>query len=230
VVVSVFDVPAFLLPAPLSVAETIFSEWPTLSRHAVYTTQGFGLGFLVSVAIGIPLAVAMAFSRLLSRTIYPLIVTTQALPKVALAPLFLVWFGFGLKSQVLIVFLIAFFPILINTMLGLQAMPRELYYLALSMGGRPIKTFFKIRLPLALPSIWAGLKLAVVLAVVGAVVGEFVAANQGLGFLVNIAAVNIQTALAFATLTVLASLAIVAFLIVEGIGRLVIPHARNIAQ
>lgn len=223
-----FDIPQFMLPAPLVVAETVISEWTTLRHHAIHTAQGFGLGFLASVLVGVPLAVVMAFSRVLSRVFYPLIVASQALPKVALAPLFLVWVGFGLKSQVLIAFLIAFFPVLINTVAGLQGMPRELHYLALSMGGGPFRTFFKVRLPYAMPSIWAGFKVAIILSVVGSVVGEFVASNRGLGFLVAFAAVNVRTALAFATLTVLASLAIVAFLIVDGVGRLVVPQARNV--
>jgi NitT/TauT family transport system permease protein len=156
--------------------------------------------------------------------VLPLLVSSQAMPKVAVAPLFLVWFGFGLLPKVLIAFLIAFFPIVISTVVGLAAIEQEKIHLARSMGLGTVATFFKIRLPSALPSVFGGLKISITLAVVGAVVGEFVGGDAGLGYLLMVANGNIDTPLLFAGLIALTVQGVALYFLVELAERLAIPR------
>ena len=221
-----FSVPSYLLPAPSAIMLSMDSNSAVLIKESVSTTIEILLGFALSVAIGVPLALAIYLWRPFARAVYPLLVSSQAVPKVAVAPLFLVWFGFGLLPKVLIAFLIAFFPIVINTAMGLAALEREKIYLAQSMGLGPVATFFKIQLPNALPSIFAGLKISITFAVVGAVVGEFVGGQGGLGYLLLIANGNMDTALLFAGIVALTVLGVVLFLAIGVLERLVLPpHA-----
>jgi len=199
-----------------------------LLQNGWVTTIEIMLGFLLSIVVGIPLALAIFLWPAFSRSIMPLLVSSQAMPKVAVAPLFLVWFGFGILPKVLIAFLIAFFPIVINTALGLAAIEPEKIYLARSMGFGPSATFFKIRLPNALPSIFGGLKISITLAVVGAVVGEFVGGDAGLGYLLMVANGSMDTQLLFAGIVSLTVLGVALYLLVEFAERLVVP--RHIAS
>jgi len=219
-------IPVFLLPAPSVVLESMYSHAGVLLEESIVTTVEIALGFAMSVAVGIPLALAIFLSPPFARSVYPLLVSSQAVPKVAVAPLFIVWFGLGLVPKVLIAFLIAFFPVVINTAMGLAAIEREKIHLARSMGLGPIATFFKIRLPNALPSIFAGLKISITLAVVGAVVGEFVGGQGGLGYLLLVANGSLDTPLLFAGLVALTLLGIAFFAAVGLLEWLVLPpHA-----
>jgi NitT/TauT family transport system permease protein len=221
-----FSIPPYLLPAPSEIVLSMESNSAVLIKESVGTTFEILLGFALSVAVGVPLALAIYLWRPFARAVYPVLVSSQAVPKVAVAPLFLVWFGFGLLPKVLIAFLIAFFPVVINTAMGLASLEREKIYLAQSMGLGSIATFFKIQLPNALPSIFAGLKISITFAVVGAVVGEFVGGQGGLGYLLLIANGNMDTALLFAGIVALTLLGIVLFALIGLLGRLVLPpHA-----
>ncbi len=221
-----FSIPAYLLPAPSAIVMSMDSNSAVLIKESIGTTLEILLGFALSVGVGVPLALAIYLWRPFARAVYPLLVSSQAVPKVAVAPLFLVWFGFGLMPKVLIAFLIAFFPVVINTAMGLAALEREKIYLARSMGLGPFATFFKIQLPNALPSIFAGLKISITFAVVGAVVGEFVGGQGGLGYLLLIANGNMDTALLFAGIVALTVLGVVLFLLIGLAERLVLPpHA-----
>jgi NitT/TauT family transport system permease protein len=221
-----FSIPPYLLPAPSAIVQSMVTNAAVLMQQSVGTTIEILLGFALSVVVGVPLALGIYLWRPFARTVYPVLVSSQAVPKVAVAPLFLVWFGFGLLPKVLIAFLIAFFPVVINTAMGLAAMEREKLYLAQSMGLGPLATFFKIQLPNALPSIFAGLKISITFAVVGAVVGEFVGGQSGLGYLLLIANGNMDTALLFAGIVALTLLGIIFFALIALIERLVLPpHA-----
>jgi NitT/TauT family transport system permease protein len=221
-----FSFPPYLLPAPSAIAQAMHVNAAVLIKHSLGTTVEILLGFALSVAVGVPLALAIYLWRPFERVVYPLLISSQAVPKVAVAPLFLVWFGFGLVPKVLIAFLIAFFPVVINTVMGLAGLEREKIYLAQSMGLQPVATFFKIQLPNALPSIFAGLKISITLAVVGAVVGEFVGGEGGLGYLLLIANGNMDTALLFAGIVALTVLGVVLFGLIGLLERLVLPpHA-----
>jgi NitT/TauT family transport system permease protein len=217
-------VPAFLLPPPSAIGVSFMANAPLLLFHGWITTAEILLGFALSIVVGIPLALAIFLWPVFSRAILPLLVSSQAMPKVAVAPLLLVWFGFGLLPKVLIAFLIAFFPIVINTAVGLASIEPEKIYLARSMGFGATATFFKIRLPNALPAIFGGLKISITLAVVGAVVGEFVGGDAGLGYLLMVANGSMDTQLLFAGIVALTVLGVVLFLLVELAERLAIPR------
>lgn len=220
------SIPPYLLPAPSKIVESMDLNSAVLIKESIGTTYEILLGFALSVAVGVPLALAIYLWRPFARAVYPVLVSSQAVPKVAVAPLFLVWFGFGLMPKVLIAFLIAFFPVVINTAMGLAAIEREKIYLARSMGLGPFAMFFKIQLPNALPSIFAGLKISITFAVVGAVVGEFVGGQGGLGYLLLIANGNMDTALLFAGIVALTVLGVVLFLLIGLLERVVLPpHA-----
>ena len=222
----VLSIPAYLVPAPSAIIGSMDTNSAVLIKESIGTTFEILLGFALSVAVGVPLALAIYLWRPFARAVYPVLVSSQAVPKVAVAPLFLVWFGFGLLPKVLIAFLIAFFPVVINTAMGLASLEREKIYLAQSMGFGPIATFFKIQLPNAMPSIFAGLRISITFAVVGAVVGEFVGGQGGLGYLLLIANGNMDTALLFAGIVALTLLGVVLFALIGLVERLVLPpHA-----
>lgn len=221
--VDVFDVPTYLVPAPTAVIATLVNKANLFAEHAWVTTVEFILGFALSIIIGIPLAVVMVSWRPVEQMVYPLLVGSQTIPKIAIAPLFLVWLGFGLETKVVIVFLVAFFPIVIETAVGLRSVPDEMIDLARSMGASSRNLFWKIRFPYALPNIFAGLKVASALAVIGAVVGEWVGADSGLGYLVLIAGGHLDTVVLFGAILLLIVLGIVSFVSVELVERLTIP-------
>jgi NitT/TauT family transport system permease protein len=219
-----FGVPAFLLPPPTAVVGAMVKHAPLLAAGAWVTTIEIVLGFALSIVVGIPLALMIFLWPAFARAVLPLLISSQAMPKVAVAPLLLVWFGFGLMPKVLIAFLIAFFPVVINTAAGLAAIEPEKIFLARSMGLGAMDTFFKIRLPDALPAIFAGLKISITLAVVGAVVGEFVGGDAGLGYLLMVANGSMDTQLLFAGIVWLTILGVVLYLLVELAERLAIPR------
>jgi NitT/TauT family transport system permease protein len=188
--------PPYLIPPPSAVARVFVERFAYLIGHTWVTTVETVLGFVASVAIGVPLALAIVWSRLVERTLYPILVLSQAVPKVALAPLLLVWIGFGLTTKVVVAVLVAFFPIVISLVVGLRGVPGEMIELGRSMGLGPVQMFLKIRLPHALPSLFGGLKVAITLAVVGAVVGEFVGADRGLGYVILLASGQLAERLA----------------------------------
>jgi NitT/TauT family transport system permease protein len=219
-----FNIPVFLLPAPSAVIASMHANMGLLLANAWVTTVEIVLGFVLSIVVGIPLALMIFLWPPFSRTLMPLLVSSQAVPKVAIAPLLLVWFGFGLLPKVVIAFLIAFFPVVINTAVGLAAIEPEKIYLARSMGFGAAATFFKIRLPNALPAIFGGLKISITLAVVGAVVGEFVGGDAGLGYLLMVANGSMDTQLLFAGIVWLTILGVAMYLLVELAERIAIPR------
>jgi len=219
-----FDIPVFLLPPPSGILASMQTHAMLLLVNGWVTTVEIVLGFALSIVVGIPLALMIFLWPPFSRAVLPLLVSSQAMPKVAIAPLLLVWFGFGVLPKVLIAFLIAFFPVVINTAVGLAAIEPEKIHLARSMGFSGTATFFKIRLPDALPAIFGGLKISITLAVVGAVVGEFVGGDAGLGYLLMVANGGMDTQLLFAGIVALTILGVALFLLVELAERLAIPR------
>jgi NitT/TauT family transport system permease protein len=180
-------------------------------------------GFVLAIALGIPIAVAIANSRALNLMFYPLLIALQSVPKVALAPIILVWLGTGIESKLAIVWLVAFFPIIVDTVAGLRSTPRELLELAHSLRASPMQIFLKVQFPAALPFIFTGAKVAITLAVIGAVIGEFVGSSEGLGFLLLSATSQLNAPLAFAALFALSFLGIFVYLLVELAERLAAP-------
>ncbi len=226
VFIRVFRIPPYLIPNPLSVATQLVAEWPMLWRETLPTLYATLGGFALSALIGVPIAMWIAYSRLVESFVYPLLVFSQSIPKVAIAPLFVVWFGFGLVPKVIAAFLLGFFPVVVATVQGFKSVEGDVIDLARSMGANPLKIFLKFRLPHAMPAIFGGLKVSVTLAVVGAVVGEFVGSNSGLGYVLQKANGTFDLPLMFAALVILSMIGVILFLVLELIERWLMPwHA-----
>jgi NitT/TauT family transport system permease protein len=221
--VVLFRVPEYLLPTPWGIAVAMVTEWRSLAFHTWVTLYEVLWGFAMAVAVGLPLSMLIVYSPAFERSVYPLLVASQSVPKIAIAPLLIFWAGIGVFPKVLVAFAIAFFPIVIDAVAGLRAVEPEMLHLARSMGAPERKIFFKIRFPSALPSIFAGLKVAVTLAVVGAIVGEFIQADQGLGYVLQQATAVLNTRLGFAAIFILAAIGIVLFVAVEMLERWLTP-------
>ncbi|MES2989888.1 MAG: ABC transporter permease [Pseudomonadota bacterium] len=224
--VRLFKIPPYLVPPPLAVVKQLGAEWQMLLSQALPTLYATLGGFAASALIGVPIAMWIAHSRTVESFVYPLLVFSQSVPKVAVAPLFVVWFGFGIVPKVIAAFLLGFFPVVVSTVQGFKSIEPEVIDLARSMGAGPFKVFMKFRLPQALPSIFSGLKVSITLAVVGAVVGEFVGSNSGIGFVLQRATGTFDLPLMFAALVVLSTLGVLLFLVVELVERWLMPwHA-----
>jgi NitT/TauT family transport system permease protein len=218
-----FKVPLYLLPPPSKVVVGLYTNSGLLLTNSWTTLQEVLLGFLLSIVFGVPMALAIVSFRPIEKSVYPLLVGSQVVPKIALAPLFVVWFGFGMPPKVIVAFMIAFFPIVIDSVVGFRSVELEKLYLIRSMGANWFQVFFKIRLPQALPNILGGLKISITLAVVGAIVGEFIGADKGIGRLLLIANGNMDTVLLFAGITALTIMGVGLFLIIEVLERILLP-------
>lgn len=225
--VRALDIKPYILPAPSVVAERFSQEIPTLWDAALVTGSEVIMGFLWAAAISIPLAYLIASARAVEVTFYPVIVVLQTIPKIAVAPLFIVWFGFGTMPKVLLTFLLCFFPILVDSLTGFKALDPRLLYITRSMGASRLQTFGYVRMPAAMPFIFSGLKVAIVLAVTGAIVAEFVGSNAGLGYLLLRASANLDTPLIFSVLVILSVLGLFFSYVVEFAERLVTPWQRK---
>jgi NitT/TauT family transport system permease protein len=221
--VRLFKVPLFILPPPSQVVITIVDQWWYLLSQLAITTFAAGLGLIMAVVFGLAAGAAITASRLVDRMLTPWLVIAHAVPKVVIAPLFLVWFGFGLQSEMFFVVAFTFFPVIVNTVTGLKSADPEQILMVRAMGATPTQVLRKIQFPSALPSICAGIKLAVTLAPVGAVIGEFVASNKGLGHLLIRAVGDMDTPLAFAAVTVFSIFGVLLWRLAEWGERRVLP-------
>lgn len=221
--VRILDVPGFVLPPPSEVVVTIVTERARLWDNGLATLWAILAGFVLAVVVSVPLALLIVYSRTFEKAVYPLLVFSQTVPKIAVAPIFIVWFGFGVTPKVLIAFLICFFPIVIDSVIGLRSVPPEMVDLIRSMGGTRREVFQRVRIPNALPYFFSGLKIAITLAVVGAVVGEFVGSTRGLGFVIIQASSFLNTRLLFAAITVLTLIGVALFYAVDALERWLVP-------
>ena len=212
-----FNVPVAVLPRPGLVLQSMLVHWRLVLTEGWTTLLESLYGFVLAFALGVPLAVAISSSRTLNLMFYPLLIATQSLPKVALAPLILVWLGTGIESKLAIAWLVAFFPIVVDTATGLRNTPAEFIDLATSVRANAFQTFWKIRFPAALPFVISGSKVAITLAVIGAVIGEFIGSNEGLGNLLLVANSQVNIPLAFACLLGLAAIGIGLYVAVAAI-------------
>ncbi|MEP9355785.1 ABC transporter permease [Xanthobacter sp. KR7-65] len=208
-------VPQWLLPAPSRIVGALWTARDILPIHIMTTTIEVLLGFGLGVSVGVPLSILIVLSPLARKVIYPILVVLQSVPKVALAPIVLVWIGYGTGSKVLIAAMTAFFPIIINTSAGMEAVPRELLELSRSLNSPSLKVFWKVRLPFAMPYLFSGMKVAMALALIGAVVGEFVGSDRGLGYLILTFSSTMNTPLVFGAMALLAVLGICLFYVVS---------------
>lgn len=221
--VRLLSVRPILLPAPSLVARTLWERWDLIVVEntwptIVQTIAGFGAAVIVGVAIGL----AVTYSALIRNMLYPLIVATQTMPKVALAPLFIIWLGMGDVSRIALAFFVAFFPMVINTAAGLESVDDGLVRMARSFCGSRWKIFYLVRFPAALPYLFAGMKISITLAIIGVIVAEFVTSQKGLGYLVVMSQGLLDTPLMMAALVVLSVAGLVLFGVIALLERWVI--------
>lgn len=223
----VFSIEPFLLPSPGDVISK-FSEQP------VYLLQETGVslletieGFALAIVIGVPIAIVIVRSAVLERLVYPLLLMVNAIPKIAVAPLLVVWMGFGQLPKVVMVLLMCFFPVVISTAQGMKSTPVELVELLRSLNASRAQEFFKLRLRYAMPQIFTGLKVAISLAVIGSVIAEFVGATRGLGYVIQQSGASADTTLAFAAITLLSIMSIVLFYSLVLLEHLLLPWAQE---
>lgn len=217
----------YVLPAPWDIVSAMVANFDLYWSASLPTLTAILLGFGISILIALPIAIGMVYSPLLQRAIYPLLVLSQVVPKVALAPLFIIWFGFGTPPKIFMVVLIAFFPLVVDAVVGFQAARPESLMLVRSMGASRWQAFWKVRFPWALPSIFAGAKVAITLAVVGAVVAEFVGADKGLGVVITQARGNLDTVAVFAGIGYLSIIGLVLFASVSLLERVLVRGSRS---
>jgi NitT/TauT family transport system permease protein len=202
-VVRLGEVPEYLLPAPEDVIPRIVEDRNLLWANCVTTLTEILIGFALTIVTAIPIGLVFALSNFTRRALYPLVVVIQLVPKIAVAPLFLVWFGFGLESKVFLVVLLTFFPLLIASMTGFKVLDERYLYLTRSMGASGWQTFRYLRFPEAMPVVFSGAKTSATLATTGAIVAEFVGANRGLGYQLLRATSTMDAEMIFAIILVL---------------------------
>ncbi|ARQ02642.1 ABC transporter permease [Pseudorhodoplanes sinuspersici] len=208
-------IPLWMLPAPTMIAAAAIEWAPELLSNSIVTTRETVLGFLLALVISLPLACAIAFSTWARKIIYPAILGLQSIPKVALAPLVTLWLGFTEWPKIVIVVLVCFFPILVNVVAGFESVPKSMVDLMRSLNAPQHLVLWRLRVPAALPAFFTGCKIAITFAVIGAVIAEFVAAQEGLGYLILMSTSQSQTPLAFAAIIALTAISILLFYILE---------------
>ena len=229
-VVRIFAISAFIIPAPSEIAQSLVAQWGTLMQATLVTAGEILFGFLVSVVVGIAIALVIVRFDWLGRALYPLVVLFQNVPKVALAPIFILWFGYGLAPKIGLILVIAFFPVTLSMLAGMQSVDRSLLSLMNSVGASRTQILFRIRVPHSLPNLMAGTKIAATLSVIGAIVGEFAGASDGLGYVIQFASTQLDTALVFAALLLVSVLGIAFYYAAEILERIVVPWAPKFSQ
>jgi len=215
----IFKLPEFVLPPPTAIVGVLIAHQRELAHAAYVTAREVLGGFLLSAVIGAAVALVIARFAAFGRALYPLVVLFQNVPKVALAPLFILWFGFDLAPKIVLIVVIAFFPVAINMLVGLQTVDSNLIALMRSVGASRNEILLRIQVPNSLPYLMAGLKVAVTLAVIGAIVGEFAGAQAGLGYMIQFASTQMQTSLVFAALVEVSVLGMLFYYVIEWIER-----------
>jgi len=220
------NVPVYILPLPHVILLKIIESYQLILSHLWVTLFESVIGLFAAIVLGVLIACLIVWSAKLNQALLPILAFSQTVPKVAIAPLFIFWFGFGIFPKIVMAFLISFFPIVIATATGLNSVPKELLELIRSLTKRQSEIFRRVRLPTALPYFFSGLKVAVTLSVIGALVGEFVGADKGIGYMILIANSDLDAPLLFAAIAVLAAVGYLLFMSVEFIEQRAIPwHA-----
>ncbi len=221
--VALLGIKPYLLPAPSRIWADFIKRADTVGAATIVTTYEILGGYFLAVAVSIPMALAVAYSRFLESSVYPVVVFLQIIPKIAIAPLFIIWFGFGYFPKLLIVFLLSFFPIVVSSIAGFKSVDPEIMDFARTTGAGGWKMFARIRLPQALPEIFTGLKVGAALSATAALVAEFVASDRGLGYLLLQYNGNLDTPMVFAIIVVLSAIGLILYYTVELIEKLTIP-------
>jgi NitT/TauT family transport system permease protein len=221
--VRILDIKPFLLPAPSRLVTVMIENAGYLLQHTVYTLYETLLGFVIAVILGVLLAMAIVSSRFLEETVYVLLVTLNSIPKVAVAPLFVVWMGTGMPPKVAIAAMISVFVIVIDMVLGLKSIDPDMIDLAGSMKATKSQILLHFRFPTALPNLFAGMKVGITFALIGAIVGEFVASDRGLGYVIMVAQGQFDVPTMFAAVTILAVIGTLLFFVIDVLEHIALP-------
>lgn len=225
-----FDVPEYVVPRPSVAIATMVTDWRLILYYSWVTSVEILLGFIAGGIGGAVLAILVHRFKAVEAALNPLIVFFQIIPKIALAPIFLLWFGFGLGPKILLVAIIAFFPVTLNTIAGLVATSADLGHLVQSVGGTRSQYLWRVQVPSALPHIFAGLKIAMTFSVIGAVVGEFTGGSEGLGYLILFSSSQVKTPLLFAALFAIAALGLAMYYAIVLLEYWAVPWERHSSQ
>jgi putative hydroxymethylpyrimidine transport system permease protein len=215
----------YLLPAPSEIASALWRDRDLLAPDTWVTAREVLLGFALALAVGVAIAVILHLSPLLRRAVYPLVVASQAVPVVVIAPILVIWFGFGITPKLVVIALICFFPIVVNTLDGLEGVDREQIKMMRTLGASRLDLLRRLELPSALPFLFSGAKVAVAVAVIGAVFGELVGSDAGLGHAIQVGTAQLETARVFAAVLILSVMAIALFGLVALVERRAVPWA-----
>jgi NitT/TauT family transport system permease protein len=221
--VRVLNVPKFLLPAPTAVFQRLVLSRNLLVQHTLVTMFEAIAGFALASIVAFAIAVSISYSRVVERTVYPYVVMAKVVPIVAVAPLLMLWFGFGVMPKVVVSALVCFFPIVVNTVKGLRSTDHRALRLMRVLSANAMQTFLKVKLPSTLPYLFAAFKIAVPLSVVGAIVGELVGSDVGLGHLIMVSEGYLDTEMMFVAVTLSAVLGLLLFLIVSMVEQVLVP-------
>jgi NitT/TauT family transport system permease protein len=223
--IHLLHVEVFVVPAPSAIAVSLAQNAALLAQATLVTAKEVLVGFILATLVGAALALLIVRFSLLGRALYPIIVLFQTVPKVALAPIFILWFGYDLSPKVVLIVVIAFFPVTLDMLAGLQSVDPGLISLMRSVGAKDNDILFRVRIPNALPHLMAGMKIAITFSVIGAIVGEFAGASAGLGYMIQFASTQLDTPLVFAALIVISVVGVVFYYLIELLERAVTPWA-----
>ncbi len=211
----IFNLPQFVLPAPSAIAKILWTKQATLSVAAWVTAEEIMYGFLLSTLVGMIIAVLIARFESAGKAVYPLMVLFQNVPKIALAPLFILWFGYDLTPKILLIVVMAFFPVALNMLVGLRSADPNLVTLMRTVGATKTEILMRVQIPHSLPYLMSGIKIAITLSVIGAIVGEFAGAQAGLGYMIQFASTQMETSLVFAALIEISLLGMIFYYAIE---------------
>jgi NitT/TauT family transport system permease protein len=221
--VRLFNIPQFVIPTPSAIAVALFQQRAALATASKATAIEVLFGFVLAALVGVVVALAIVRFERFGKALYPLVVLFQTVPKVALAPIFILWFGYDLAPKIVLIVVIAFFPVAIDMLAGLQSVEPSFVALMRSVGASRGEILRRVRIPHSLPHLMAGLKVAITFSVIGAIVGEFAGASAGLGYVIQFASTQLETPLVFAALIVVSVLGLVFYYLVEFAERLLVP-------
>jgi putative hydroxymethylpyrimidine transport system permease protein len=221
---------SFILPRPSEILSTIWVDWSLFRGHLIFTLQNVLLGFALAFVVAMVLGFVVAHSTIMNRTIYPLLVASQTIPIIAIAPVFIIWFGYGILPKIITTALICFFPLTVNTVTGYLSVDADMRTLFRAYKASRWQTFRKLTFPSALPYIMSGIKISVTLSVIGGVIGEWIGSDQGLGYMIIQSGAQIMTARVFASIALLSAMGVVLFLIASVIDRRITPWRHTMGE
>ena len=221
--VQVWNIPKWQLPSPSEIARELGVSRSLLLGHTLVTLEEIVLGFIAALAAGLLLATGIAYSRILERSVYPIVIASQTVPIIAIAPLLLIWVGYGIAPKVIVVALICFYPIAVNTVDGLKAVDPDMVNMIKTLGASRWQIFTKLQMPTAMPYMFSGIKVGISVSVIAAVIGEWVGASAGLGYLITYSQPLFLTARVFAAIVVLSAMGISLFVLASVVERMMLP-------